>query len=202
MYYQNYEDYIRSILGYPVMTSNDKYQNNIQNTYHYDYVSKTPTYNKDILNLYPEIYKIINPMICKICEANTKPITEELLNQMTDEIYLNFESDNLSNEANEISNREKAQRKNNKNFQTNTSVVHKEINKELNRDNKSDKEIESRQSKVFGNPILRDLIKILILNQLLYGNSRPRPNYYKDNQWSKVRPQLYMENRYYSEYLH
>lgn len=202
MYYQNYEDYIRSILGYPVMTSNDKYQNNIQNTYHYDYVSKTPTYNKDILNLYPEIYKIINPMICKICEANTKPITEELLNQMTDEIYLNFESDNLSNEANEISNREKAQRKNNKNFQTNTSVVHKEINKELNRDNKSDKEIESRQSKVFGNPILRDLIKILILNQLLYGNSRPRPNYYKDNQWSKVRPQLYTENRYYSEYLH
>lgn len=202
MYYQNYEDYIRSILGYPVMTSNDKYQNNIQNTYHYDYVSKTPTYNKDLLNLYPEIYKIINPMICKICEANTKPITEELLNQMTDEIYLNFESDNLSNEANEISNREKAQRKNNKNFQTNTSVVHKEINKELNRDNKSDKEIESRQSKVFGNPILRDLIKILILNQLLYGNSRPRPNYYKDNQWSKVRPQLYTENRYYSEYLH
>lgn len=202
MYYQNYEDYIRSILGYPVMTSNDKYQNNIQNTYHYDYVSKTPTYNKDILNLYPEIYKIINPMICKICEANTKPITEELLNQMTDEIYLNFESDNISNEANEISNREKAQRKNNKNFQTNTSVVHKEINKELNRDNKSDKEIESRQSKVFSNPILRDLIKILILNQLLYGNSRPRPNYYKDNQWSKVRPQLYTENRYYSEYLH
>ena len=137
-------------------------------------------------------------MICKICEANTKPITEELLNQMTDEIYLNFESDNLSNEANEISNREKAQRKNNKNFQTNTSIAHKE----LNRDNNQDKEIETRQSKVFGNPILRDLIKILILNQLLYGNSRPRPYYYKDNQWNKVRPQPYTENRYYSGYLH
>lgn len=198
MYYQNYEDYIRNILGYPVMTSNDKYKNNIQNTYHYDYVSITPTYNKDILNLYPEIYKILNPMICKICEANTKPITEELLNQMTDEIYLNFESDNLSNEANEISNREKVQRKNNKNFQTNISVPHKEIN----RDNNQDKEIETRQSKAFGNPILRDLIKILILNQLLYGNSRPRPYYYKDNQWSKVRPQPYTENRYYSGYLH
>ena len=32
-------------------------------------------------------------MVCKICEVNTKPITKELIEQMTDEIYLNIESE-------------------------------------------------------------------------------------------------------------
>ena len=102
MYYQNYEDYMRSILGYPNYTAyndmhsnntnyNDTYSNSSHTSYQFE---QGPRYSTEILDLYPEIYKIVNPMVCKICEVNTKPITQELIEQMTDEIYMNLESDN------------------------------------------------------------------------------------------------------------
>ena len=92
MYYQSYEDYIRSILGYPVQTSNNYQTSTYNYSNDYEYTANTmPKYSSDVLDLYPEIYKIVNPMVCKICEANTKPITRELVEQMTDEIYLNIE---------------------------------------------------------------------------------------------------------------
>ena len=99
MYYQNYEDYMRSILGYPNYnnTHNSTNYNDTYNDYSnmsYQYAIQGPRYSNEILNLYPEIYKIVNPMVCKICEVNTKPITQELIEQMTDEIYMNLESDN------------------------------------------------------------------------------------------------------------
>ena len=102
MYYQNYEDYMRSILGYPNYTAyNDMHSNNTNYNDIYSNYSNTsyqfeqgPRYSTEILDLYPEIYKIVNPMVCKICEVNTKPITQELIEQMTDEIYMNLESDN------------------------------------------------------------------------------------------------------------
>ncbi len=205
MYYQNYEDYIRSILGYPVMTANGQYGNNISNTYNYEYVSNRPTYNQDILNLYPEIYKILNPMICKICEANTKPITEELLNQMTDEIYLNIESDGNINNRNTNTNLRNTDNSS-KTSNNRTTEKNKETNREENTESMKN---ETRQARTPRNPVLRDLIKILILNQLLFGNSwqrprprpRQRPRYFQDNQLNQIRPQMLGEDRYYRDYL-
>ena len=197
MYYQNYEDYIRSILGYPVMTANGQYGNNISNTYSYEYVSNRPTYNQDILNLYPEIYKILNPMICKICEANTKPITEELLNQMTDEIYLNIESDGNINNRNTNTNLRNTDNSS-KTSNNRTTEKNKETNREENTESMKN---ETRQARTPRNPVLRDLIKILILNQLLFGNSWQRPRYFQDNQLNQIRPQMLGEDRYYRDYL-
>ena len=192
MYYQNYEDYIRSILGYPVMTANGQYGNNISNTYSYEYVSNRPTYNQDILNLYPEIYKILNPMICKICEANTKPITSELIEQMTDEIYLNLESD--TNIDDEIINirvnlpNSEAEANRNRQVQKNVQKTSGNTSKRI-RDNRQDNSTKNRveeTAKTTSQPredrqirrrnnTLRDLIKILILNQLLGGRRPQRP---------------------------
>ena len=98
MYYQNYEDYMRSILGYPVQTNTYNYSNALP--VQYEYVGIEPSVDEEINNLYPEIYKLLNPMVCKICESNTKPITRELLEQMTDEIYLNIESETTENVVN------------------------------------------------------------------------------------------------------
>ena len=92
MYYQNYEDYMRNILGYST-NNNHNMVNNYTNTMYDDYLYNMPRYSSEILDLYPEIYKIINPMVCKICDSNTKPITKELIDKMTEEIYLNIESD-------------------------------------------------------------------------------------------------------------
>ena len=197
MYYQNYEDYMRSILGYPVQNTinyNDTYNNT---STRYEYITNKPNYSNEILELYPEIYKIINPMVCKICESNSKPITKELIEQMTDEIYLNFESDttiendvvnvrvNLPQSKSE-SNENKQNLRNSNNLSNNVSRKNRDIPK----DNISKNRIEEKENKeslqrtesrqIRRNNTLRDLIKILILNQLL-GNGRPpfrppRPN--------------------------
>ena len=191
MYYQNYEDYIRNILGYPI-----KQNLNINREFYsdtYNYSNNIPKYSSEILNLYPEIYKIINPMVCKICEANSKPITEELLEQMTDEIYLNIEGDmNISDdiinvrvsipknaEKNNSSQNIIKETKNtyNRNMaQNNNSNILKQNTQNLNNENI----INSEKRQVRRNNTLRDLIKILILNQLLLNGLRPcrqRPMY-------------------------
>ena len=170
MYYQNYEDYMRSILGYPIQE-----QQLFQNTYNdynnleYEYLNKMPRYSEEILNLYPEIYKIVNPMVCKVCEANTKPITKELLEQMTEEIYLNIESDpseyvsQVVNVKVNLPNQEE-KRQNNINSPKVTT---------LKKENRVEEKTRTENRQMLRNNTLRDLIKILILNRLLGGNMRP-----------------------------
>lgn len=258
MYYQSYEDYIRSILGYPVLT-NSSYPN-ITYDYSDNYEFNTnimPRYSNEILDLYPEIYKIINPMVCKICEANTKPITRELLEQMTDEIYLNIEgnanldedtvnvkvtvpsgknnsrenANSLNSSSSGKSNLTQSPSKQNRSSssvvnnltqsrtsetrlrqterqeisttqpekQANSSIIRQQERqlrqsvaqeprienlqvKEEKQSRQKENEIAVPQTRQFRrNPTLRDLIKILILNQLLGGRrpphrpGRPRP---------------------------
>ena len=202
MYYQSYEDYIRSILGYPTQNS----VVNSNNTYkylgeEYEYTANTmPKYSNDVLDLYPEIYKIVNPMVCKICEANTKPITKELVEQMTDEIYLNIEGNtNLEEDTVNIrvtvpSEKENSQRSTNSSSPSKNNAVQTqskqnrtssvENNSRLTETRVKPENISSKQKQenenlvpqnrqVRRNTTLRDLIKILILNQLL-GNNRPQ----------------------------
>ena len=183
MYYQNYEDYIRNILGYPI-----KQNLNINREFYsdtYNYSNNIPKYSSEILNLYPEIYKIINPMVCKICEANSKPITEELLEQMTDEIYLNIEGDmNISDDI--INVRVNIPKNSEKNISSQNIIKETKntYNRNMTQNNNpnilkqntqnSDNEniINSEKRQVRRNNTLRDLIKILILNQLLLNELR------------------------------
>lgn len=175
MYYQNYEDYMRSILGYPIQLSNTNMStyNNSANI-NYEYVTQTPRYSSEILDLYPEIYKILNPMVCKICESNTKPITRELIEQMTDEIYLNLESDPSSFENDDIVNvRVNLPPEKNKNT-TKSAVNDVKKGRENRAEDSTENSTENRENRQRRrNNILRDLIRILILNQLLGGNIRP-----------------------------
>ena len=204
MYYQNYEDYIRSILGYPTQMQN----NNYCNYSNYNYTDSATNINaNELYNLYPEIYRIINPMVCKICEANTKPVTRELVDKMTDEIYLNLESDSDGSEVvnvrvnlppketNRIENNNKsgtvnktaANKTNNESLSGRTSRVITNTNSssiEKNKDKIDDKntmkenikeKTENRNIERKQNRTLRDLIKILILNRLLGEDKPSRP---------------------------
>lgn len=102
MYYQNYEDYMRQVLGYPINDPNIyetyDYRNDYQNrqTYEDTYFSRNQSIsNQNITNMsedevrscYPEIYHLVYPMVCKVCDANTEPITRQLVEKMTDEVY-------------------------------------------------------------------------------------------------------------------
>lgn len=82
-----YEEYMRSVLGYQPMNSNT-YDSNWENLGMFNNVSSSNAVQKQELeNCYPDIYRIIYPMVQKACNQNTKPITRELIDTMTDEIY-------------------------------------------------------------------------------------------------------------------
>ena len=193
MYYQSYEDYIRSILGYPLQT-NSNYPN-ITYDYLNDYefnANTMPRYSNEILDMYPEIYKIVNPMVCKICENNNEPITKELIQKMTDEVYNNLEetetttvvnvnasfnnsSSKMDSKTNKIENN--IQNRNVKNTQNmqNTkpnSLSTKSDTTSKTKDTENIGVRETRQLKPRNN-LLRDLIQILILKKLLEENKLP-----------------------------
>lgn len=173
---QSYEEYIRNILGYP-LNDNTCEQNNVYETQQYMPYS----YNMESSELeecYPEIYKIIYPMITQACSRNTKPITKDVINTMTDDIYSAIETDteininiNLGNEINNVENRASTSSYKSKN----TRATTEQKSSNLNRENRGD----NRQ---FRNNNLRDLIKILLIRELLgrpgFPGSRPpfRPN--------------------------
>lgn len=158
MDYQNYEDYMRSVLGYQTMQNNiytDAY--NYQDTYanpNNNYYYELPFQNSNMMNiredelneLYPEIYKIVYPMVCKVCNQNyNRQITRTLLDQMTEEIYSNVEPED----------------KQNTNFVRNQTLKNGDVR------NPNVKETEIKSETRQGNSTLRDLIRILLLREFL-----------------------------------
>lgn len=165
MYNNDYENYMRSVLGYPIQNEMNTYNNvyNDNNAY-FPYRSGINNANdKKYESLYPEIYNILKPMIRKICSnPSYGDISNDTIEIMANEIYTNVESD-----INVI------------NVNINTTPEAGKSGNATRRDMK----VTQSQSKTeearacCGNPTLKDLIKILILNQLLENNSNrpPRP---------------------------
>ena len=167
MYYQNYEDYMRSVLGYSIQH---------QDTYPMNYYENTqncimPYQNtKELEDCYPEIYRIINPMVCEVCDRYNTTITREMLENMVEEVYQKIEINNEIAIKINIDNRniekEIENRANNGKINTVRNLNNEQVRKIP--------EIENRQRRP-NNPLLRDLIRILILNRLLGGNIPSRP---------------------------
>lgn len=215
MYYQNYEDYMRAVLGYPIDTTNTYSRYNSSNYLQFNNtnlaiqdVPKESSYmaisekENEFLDLYPDIYKIVNPMVCKICENNRAPVTRELVQKMTDEIYNNLEETetptvvniNATLTNNTTINSERTQ---NRDYRTPQSTPQNSTQKNSNLNNREYKEVrnnkenaiqkDARDNKKSGevretrqiiprNNLLRDLIQILILKRLLEGNRPPVNN--------------------------
>ena len=154
MYNQSYDEYMQNILGYQPGFRNSFYT---YNTYNNN--------NVDLEALYPEIYKIVYPMVQKVCNQNTKPITKELIDDMVNEIYTTIEPNepininvNLTNSTRDVSNNSDSKK-------INKSEAKPEVREARTVDTK-----ESRQ----GNFLMNDLIRILILRELL-GRPQNRP---------------------------
>ncbi len=99
MNYQNYEDYMRSVLGYlPYTEENYTYTDAQEDLYAYTNEIPIQQTTQDLTKFYPEMYKMIYPMVCKVCNINlNKELTDELLENMIDEIYNNIEPEEKSN---------------------------------------------------------------------------------------------------------
>ena len=146
----DYEEYMRSVLGYSQIP--DNIYTNTYDNYYYDI---DYTDNNELLeSMYPEIYKIVYPMICKSCRQNeNREITSALIDRMTEEIYLNMEPEEKQNSV----------------IQQRTILKNGDVR------NPNAKEPETRgESRQNENNMLRNLIKILILREFGRPN-RPRP---------------------------
>lgn len=222
---ESYEEYIRSILGYPradYFNSNEtidqcqncndmNYYSNIGNTnfdskfndfynisnsngfynignsngfYNNNFNNDFRMENREKLeNCYPEIYKLVYPMVLKKCQNSRATITADDIDNMTDEIYYaleNKEGIELNiNLTNSVSNsrdmnlqnlNEKRDKSNNK---TEIKIKEKTEKRETRQINKG----------------LRDLIKILLLRELL---NRPgqRPPMPGPGPYPPVRPPM------------
>ena len=149
MYNQNYEEYMRSVLGY-----NPIYAGDYRNTYEQN-IYMTPTMHNQANenDMYPEIYKIVYPMVKKACSNPMQEVTEAEVERITMEIFMAVE-DTMSVETKvTVQNRVTDSKSTNKN------VI-------------SQKEDRSENRQRRRNTTLQDLIRILVLRELL---GRPEP---------------------------
>lgn len=146
-----YEDYMRSVLGYNPTDYRNTYDMNYDNYATFSSNIETSNFrNEEIEKCYPDIYRLVYPMVQKACMQNTIPMTRELIDNMTDEIYF--------------------------------AIDDNEITEMRGKDDKEVKTSETRnedRQRVFRNPTLRDLIRILILREFLgrpgFPKRPPRP---------------------------
>ena len=153
MYDGTYDEYIRSILGYNQNELYDYgYNDNYNNYRMQDNIAIAQ--NSQLEQSYPEIYKVVYPMVSKRCENVRAELSNEELEKMTDEIYFALESKNETQLNINL--------KNDVRTTSNTNTRKGEINVA---------ESPKRETRQF-NSGLRDLVKILLIRELL---SRPRP---------------------------
>ncbi len=173
MYDNQYEEYIRSVLGYPSTTNmnqNQMYQNEYPNP-------SQINMRNDLEECYPEIYKIIYPMVKKACDGNMGANSREEIERMTDEIYSALEDSNQINVNINLGNTVSTT---NMNRTQNRTEISKE---EFQKKNSEKQEVENRnietESRISPrNNNLRDLIKILLIRELLrrrHNHFPPRP---------------------------
>ena len=133
--YRGYEDYMQTVLGYsygPDTYREAEIYNNIQMNSNI----------QDLNRLYPEIYKIVYPVIQKVCARRTMSnITEEMISEMVEEVYRVIEPGD--------------------------GIIEEKEPPLKNGDVRNPRAKDIRQQR--RNPLLRDLIRILLLRELFDG---------------------------------
>ena len=143
MNYQNYDEYMRSVMGYPNMGASMN-PNMSQPMFQF---SNMETYSDDIERMYPEVYRVVYPMVCFACDNIRTPVTEEMVDMMTDDIYDRVEADG----------------------RINIDMSCEDRNVQSDSENRQDNRQRRPRRR---NRFLRDLIRILFLRELLHRRRR------------------------------
>lgn len=171
MYNNPYEEYMRNSLGYSgmPMTNMNQMNMNYMMPEMYETESNFMCDQTSVEDMYPEIYRIVYPMICKACMAVNENVTEDLVSRITNEVYMNVEHMEIVNETRSSSISVSPQT--NKNIKSDSLSI--KTNSSINSNS-----VNVRQETRQRNPLLNDLIRILVLRELI-GNPgrppRPRP---------------------------
>ncbi len=191
MYNETYDDYIRSILGYPR-------QDNMINNSTYDTMDNfNMMYDvkNDFEQFYPEIYRIIAPMVKKACSGASIVPNEQVIDRLVEEIYTAIENDNVIalniNLENETKKVEYENRRVNNSYNQN---VNRNKNLNTNIAKREDRGVRRK------NNTLSDLIRILIIRELTDNKYPVKPNYpprYNRPIRPQVSPYYYDRRPYY-----
>lgn len=170
MYNNPYEEYMRNSLGYsgaPMMNMNQMNMNQMNMnpmTEMYESEGNFTCDQTSVEDMYPEIYRIIYPMICKACMAVNENVTEDLVSRITNEVYTNVEHMEVAGETRSSVSK------------TSISPASKSTKSEpLNNRTSSNSSLSNvrQQETRQRNPLLRDLIRILVLRELIGNPGRP-----------------------------
>lgn len=144
MNYQDYDEYMRNLIGYPNMRTSMS-PSMYQPMFSY---SNMDTDSDDLERMYPEVYRVVYPMVCTACDNIRTPVTEEMVDMMTDDIYDRVEADGR---------------------------INIDISVEVRNNPSNNEEIRETRQRMprRRNRFLRDLIRILLLRELLR-RRRPR----------------------------
>lgn len=178
-----YEEYMQNLLGYPMRSYPNTYEEQNLNSYNYN-MSNTYAENlarqewqnmassEELEDCYPEIYNIVYPMVKKACMRNTRPLTREVIDSMVDDIYSNLETNNRIELNINLNNEVRSTRPECANTDSNVGSNKKDVE---NRNQGQENTIrENRQ-----NSAINDLIRILLIRELLgrpgFGRPPMRP---------------------------
>lgn len=168
MFNNVYQEYINNMLG-----TNPNYNRienlNFENTINTNQIFQNQVSSENLEKLYPEIYKLLYPMIQHACMKNTSQLSESTINAMVEEIYSNF----VANPGTEEDFNSNNEFRSGKSLET---VVTGKTKSSILATSKRYETTEKRQ--VTGeNYILRDLIRILILMELIGRPGVNRPGW-------------------------
>lgn len=165
MFNNDYENYMKTVLGYPVNDTYNMYDTNsniYSNNSYFPYRATDVNYNR-YEKFYPEIYNILKPIVTKICDTpNRIDFSDDDLNTMVDEIYSNIEQDIDVINVN-INTTKEAEQNNSNNVSRNSFKSSR-----IEARNKED-----TRKKCCANPTLKDLIKIMLIQELMQNNNKP-----------------------------
>ena len=168
MFYQDNNDFMRDSFyvgngmnsTYPY---NGMMYGNMQNPYmQNNYQIPMQNQANSLNNMYPQIYRIINPVLNRVVStSNTQFITEDNLNNMVDTIYNIIEGD-VSNLMDMPINSAQGDDTVIPSSQNNTRATQNSSSNNERRGNSNDMDYQKNH-----NRLLRDLIKILLIKELL-----------------------------------
>lgn len=192
MFYQDSNDYMRDsyfcgngMNMNPLYSSNgmmygnsqnNSCMQNMQNPYMQNYFQMSMQQNtaNSLENLYPQIYRIINPVANRvISNSNNQFMTEDVLNNMTDTVYNIVEGEVSSLVSMQDANNQgddTIQVNANLSSNSNSTVNNTRNQNSINNSSSSNNERRGNNSmdyKANNNRLLRDLIKIILIKELL-----------------------------------
>lgn len=202
MFYSDYDNYMQDFYYYNQLPNrpynmNNSYNNNDmlrQNNYpngYFPYGNNNNMNNFDLTKYYPSIYRIINPVVCKIIQnSNYQFLNEDTLNNMVETVY-NIVEGQIEYSDEPI--KRDAQNNINAGMQMNSNSTAKQMSpNNLTNNNEKDKgddNFYNTKVNLRSDNLIKDLIKILLIKELLsrknYLNMQMNQNtYYSRNSTS------------------